>query len=473
MILSPQKCDTVTNPTTRKTARLAMIRACEQSIRDRRWRSYHVDGNLQDGQPEIISPWLIQTSIQDRRRQLEFTQNHVIVNADDPNEVLPLEQLISPERKQHRRRGKLFATLHGLADLAAQDGLTGNLFVTATLDTQWHWASPRYQGFTPTQAAAKLDQMARQLRQRLNRHGIKTTCLKGRESHRDGTPHDHFLIKCHPADVPIVQRELSRAYTTSEGPNAIHGLKIEIVANSDAAESYIGKYITKNTTGGPGYEGHLLREHHRRTWGYKGWHSWVTGPKEFRSRKPHSTMYHQLRSLRSITEHHAPQIREMIGAACRNEMLRATQLAKEYGFRTAYETRRTEHGTSYTIPRWLNRLNSNESIDCKPKRWLIEPASPYADNLKAPTPLTQDQSNEKAIEAINLWENGWTAGNREMATPLKLLGISSQDGPAGGGQGPDGPVAPLPGHTDPPPAPRPDSHGGTRFPYKCIYLNTA
>ena len=57
-------------------------------------------------------------------------------------------------------------------------------------------------------------------------------------------------------------------------------------------------------------------------------------------------MYHMARSLRSTRNDQPQQLKPIIDAACRNDMLSATLMAKQIGLKAAYQTKHTDWGTT-------------------------------------------------------------------------------------------------------------------------------
>ncbi len=436
-----------TSPASKKSVyrRIAQAAAREHTIRLDRWNQFH-RSNETTVRPEIVSPIAIQFEKQNREKLHEFAATHAIVEVTDRPQprTKPMIDLLNPDRRQARRRGKLYAQLHALAALADNHGLQTCLFVTLTLNSPWHWNADTYNHATPKQAAARLDQSARRVRERLNRRGIKTTCIKGREPHSDGTPHDHMLIRCQDEDAKIVACEFRRAFTTSGKAHQLHGVKIEKVKCQKAAESYIGKYITKNTTGGE-YPGHLQHETHRKLWQYKGWHTWVTGPAEFRRQKPHSTMYHMARSLRSTRNDQPQQLKPIIDAACRNDMLSATLMAKQIGLKAAYQTKHTDWGTTYRVPRWIIHTDTGEKTDTKPTVWEIQTIKKEEMQARTEEQHIQSQMNDeqKALRHDYGWKSPdkdlgdfvlFESGNSVQLLSISSLSISSQAAAAAAGR---------------------------------------
>lgn len=158
------------------------------------------------------------------------------------------------------RRTELMVRMRGFEDLANQSpGRYTGLFYTLTCPSKYHVAfttgrrNPKYNGATPAEAQAYLNNLWRRVRAEWKRKGIAAFGMRVVEPHHDGTPHWHLLlfIPTEQAEQASAIFELYALQEDGDEPGAAERRFTTTVmdAETGSATGYIAKYISKNING--------------------------------------------------------------------------------------------------------------------------------------------------------------------------------------------------------------------------------
>lgn len=158
------------------------------------------------------------------------------------------------------RRTELMVRMRGFEDVANQSpGKFTGLFFTVTCPSKYHAAfktgrrNPKYNGASPADAQAYLNNLWQRVRAEWKRKGITPFGMRVAEPHHDGTPHWHLLLF-----IPTEQAEQATAifkrYALQEDGDepgaAERRFTTEIIdPTKGSATGYIAKYISKNIDG--------------------------------------------------------------------------------------------------------------------------------------------------------------------------------------------------------------------------------
>lgn len=157
------------------------------------------------------------------------------------------------------RRGELMLRMAGCEAIAVEQGHVG-LFVTLTAPSKYHamlaksgTMNPNYDGATPRQAQAYLQEVWACIRAKNHRDGIAPYGFRIAEPHHDGCPHWHILMFV-PADQVDQLNDTMRAYALAEdgdepGARRNRVKIVRIEADKGTAAGYIAKYVGKNIDG--------------------------------------------------------------------------------------------------------------------------------------------------------------------------------------------------------------------------------
>ncbi|HCZ9713839.1 TPA: replication endonuclease [Vibrio parahaemolyticus] len=176
------------------------------------------------------------------------------------------------------RRHELMVRCRGCEEIGNELGLQG-LFLTLTTPSTYHNSYKKgglikhWNGASPREAQAYLNNAWQRIRAKLSREGIRWFGVRVAEPHHDGTPHWHLLIWIKPEDVTQV-RDIFISYATQEDRAELHPQfekekqkpfrKCAYVGPMDyrprcdfgyidsekgTATGYIAKYISKNIDG--------------------------------------------------------------------------------------------------------------------------------------------------------------------------------------------------------------------------------
>jgi hypothetical protein len=177
---------------------------------------------------------------------------------EDTGEVLPLSQIAEHSLANPTlRRGELMLRARGFQEIA---GLRGDrcVMVTATCPSAFHpWLrdsgapNPLYNGSTPRDAQAWLNQHWARARAALKRQKILYYGFRAAEPHHDATPHWHLVLYTDDvaAVTKIIGKTWLRDYPNEPGAKQ-HRVKI---TDEDPAKGsgvgYLAKYVAKNIDG--------------------------------------------------------------------------------------------------------------------------------------------------------------------------------------------------------------------------------
>jgi hypothetical protein len=156
------------------------------------------------------------------------------------------------------RRAELMTRIKGFEMVAADLGHAAE-FYTVTVPSRMHAQhrdgrrNAKYDGTTPLQAHAYLNQLWQCVRAKLSREDIQIYGFRVVEPHHDGTPHWHLLLFMQ-HDHQKKVRKILRHYSLLEDGNERGAKKsrfkhVAIDPALGSAAGYIAKYIAKNVDG--------------------------------------------------------------------------------------------------------------------------------------------------------------------------------------------------------------------------------
>ena len=282
--------------------------------------------------------------------------------------------LIHPDKVAHRSNGYNIARIHGIADMAKADDCIAAALLTLTLPGRMHSGykghpNPLWDGSTPEDGRLKFANVAKNIRQRfkrLRRKGVIAYVpwfYRAMESHKDGTPHQHWVIFFRPGDDLLILQTIDAAYKPEDRDHARRRIKFETCRHFEGAQSYIRKYVTKNTKGlSPGFKNQRVW---RSIWGIRAFGT---------SLGLRAGIYKLLRRFLPLaaTGTDCPAVLETgVLAARANKMCQASRWADETGLKLVYEDRISFRGEPYKTIVGMVKTDSGEAW-FKPK-WKIEP----------------------------------------------------------------------------------------------------
>ncbi len=146
----------------------------------------------------------------------------------------------------------------GYEEIANSMGLQG-LFLTLTCPSKYHakthkgFINSKFTGASPADAMGYLNEVWARIRAEWHRCGVRVFGFRVSEPHHDGTPHNHFLLYCHP-DLVGQACEIFRRHAMVEdgdekGASEHRCDVVEIDKSKGTATGYIAKYIGKNLNG--------------------------------------------------------------------------------------------------------------------------------------------------------------------------------------------------------------------------------
>jgi hypothetical protein len=177
---------------------------------------------------------------------------------EDTGEVLGLEQIAQHSiANPTLRRGELMLRARGFQEVAALRG-DRCVMVTATCPSAFHpWLrdsgapNPHYNGSTPRQAQAWLNQHWARARAALKRQKVLYYGFRAAEPHHDATPHWHLVL--YSEDVAAITRVMRRVWLKdyADEPGATqHRVKFtDEDASKGSGVGYLAKYVAKNIDG--------------------------------------------------------------------------------------------------------------------------------------------------------------------------------------------------------------------------------
>lgn len=299
---------------------------------------------------------------------------------------------VDPDIKAHRCNGYNISLIHGISDLTVFLGLTGSALLTLTCPGRMHsgyrgFPNPLWDGSQPSDQKEYLDSVWKNIRQNWKRKGLEVRVYRAAEAHKDGTLHWHILLFFAPGKYDEVKQVIEETYHAEDRNHERHRIKIEEARSRDGAQSYIGKYVRKNTKGiSPGYMQQCVWRN------FHGIRAFATS----RGLKPGIYNHFRRFPLPGPGSDCPPSLADGVVAARSNRMYEASQFADVMGLRLRYEDRISFRGTHYKAPVGIMSDITGECWD-KP-RWTIVDMSPEdLEALGPPTPV--DQFDLQRLEA--------------------------------------------------------------------------
>ena len=328
----------------------------------------------------MISDWAIEQWSDGQSRLITFGYEHKLTSPGVPDKRL--WPCVDPERKRIRANGSNIAKIHAVADQALAAGCTAAVLVTITCPGRFHPSyrgrvNSHWDGSTPLDGCEYLRADWKNIRQRMQRSqqaGIigPVTWYRAREPHKDGTPHDHVLVMFRPEEADRIRAIFESPLKGEEDHwYYVHGIKWERSRNRQGAQSYIRKYVTKNTKGlSPGYRRNAI-------------YRWMWGIRAFAvSQGLRATVYNLLRGYdpSSVSTKPPPELLEGVLLARANKMFETSQWADAHGIRCYYEPTVSFRGTKYKALRGLRDMTTGELW---PRRqWKIVPDTDIKQTLE-------------------------------------------------------------------------------------------
>lgn len=276
---------------------------------------------------------------------------------------------VDPDRGVNRSNGYNIARVHGVADLASADGCTCAALVTLTLPGRMHSGfkghpNPAWDGSTPLDGREYLAVVARNIRggfKRLFRVlGYRPWFYRATEAHKDGTPHQHWVIFFRPGDDLVVCQAIDRAYKAEGRHHGRRRIKFENCRHFEGAQSYARKYVTKNTKGlSPGFKKQRVW---RCIWGIRAFGT---------SLGLRAGVYNLLRrfQLPGVGGDCPAELAVGVRLARANKMAEASLWADGAGLSLVYEDRVSHRGDPYKALVGMVQAGSGEAW-FKP-RWVV------------------------------------------------------------------------------------------------------
>lgn len=178
---------------------------------------------------------------------------------EDTGEMLPLDQIAQHSiANPTLRRGELMLRARGFQEVAEARG-DRCVMVTATCPSAFHpWLragagapNPQYNGSTPRQAQAWLNQHWARARAALKRQQVLYYGFRAAEPHHDATPHWHLVL--YTDDVAAITRVMTKVWLKdyADEPGATqHRVKFTAEdASKGSGVGYLAKYVAKNIDG--------------------------------------------------------------------------------------------------------------------------------------------------------------------------------------------------------------------------------
>jgi hypothetical protein len=177
--------------------------------------------------------------------------------ANDQGQEYALADLVAKSVANRKvRRGELMLRMRGCEEIANELGHVG-VFVTLTCPSKFHavlaqsgTVNPNYNGATPRQAHAYLQNVWVCVRAELARRGLRPYGFRIAEPHHDGCPHWHMLLFV-AAEAVEKFIEVMQDYALAEdgdepGAKRNRVKIVRIEAGKGTAAGYIAKYVGKN-----------------------------------------------------------------------------------------------------------------------------------------------------------------------------------------------------------------------------------
>lgn len=192
-----------------------------------------------------------------RARNVAAMARAVATN-EEGDSVSLLELACTNTSAPELRRAELMARIAGISAGLTAEGKAGIFFVI-TLPSRFHPApigrqlNPRFDGSTPRDGQAWLNQNWQRARAALARKSICITGVRTVEPHHDGTPHWNLLLFAARSDFEEIRRTIRRYFLLSESPDE-PGAKDRRIREVEldptrSITGYIAKYVSKNIDG--------------------------------------------------------------------------------------------------------------------------------------------------------------------------------------------------------------------------------
>ncbi|QKS26547.1 replication endonuclease [Vreelandella titanicae] len=203
------------------------------------------------------------------RRRAQKNRNRALLEAleaiNQEGQVYTLAELaeLGLSNPDHRRAELMLR----ISDTEAESRRMGHvgLFYTITAPSRFHpvisensVSNPKYDGSTPREAQAHLQQVWARARAALARENLGIYGIRVVEPHHDGTPHWHLLLWMKPEHTKRVN-EILRSHAEADTPEELFDrrgnkttarFKVEkIDYKRGTAAGYVAKYISKNING--------------------------------------------------------------------------------------------------------------------------------------------------------------------------------------------------------------------------------
>ena len=203
------------------------------------------------------------------RRRAQKNRNRALLEAleaiNQEGQVYTLAELaeLGLSNPDHRRAELMLR----ISDTEAESRRMGHvgIFYTLTAPSRFHPVlssnsarNPKYDGSTPREAQAYLQQVWARTRAKLARENIGVYGIRVVEPHHDGTPHWHLLIWAAPEHADTVT-EILQSHAEADSPEELYNrrgdktnarFKVEqIDYRRGTAAGYVAKYISKNING--------------------------------------------------------------------------------------------------------------------------------------------------------------------------------------------------------------------------------
>ena len=280
---------------------------------------------------------------------------------------------VDPKKVAHRANGYNIARIHGIADMAEGNGCIAAALLTLTLPGRMHsglkgYANPTWDGSTPEDGRLHFGTVTKNIRQRLKRLYRKGVIAyvpwfyRAMEAHKDGTPHQHWVIFFRPGDAEIIKTAIDAAYPAEDRAHERRRIKFEICRHFQGAQSYIRKYVTKNTKGlSPGFKRQKVW---RNIWGVRCFGT---------SLGLRAGIYKQLRRFLAPGQgSDCPwELEAGVRLARGNQMAAASLWADEVGLKLVYDDRiRFRHEPYKTV---VGMVNTDSGEAWFKPQWKVEP----------------------------------------------------------------------------------------------------
>ena len=141
-----------------------------------------------------------------KEKNWEFIKNGMLFEQDTGEEAELLNMVLKSISNPAILRHELMTRCRGYEDIGSLLNLQG-MFLTLTAPGKYHNSYrsggfiPHWNGASPSQAQAYLNNVWQRIRAKLDRDGIRWFGLRVAEPHHDGTPHWHLLLWVKPQDA--------------------------------------------------------------------------------------------------------------------------------------------------------------------------------------------------------------------------------------------------------------------------------